>query len=256
MGDENLTSKQTTVLADHVRRGRRLIPPMAAQLPLGEARWFHKLPELVWCAVLADRFGWEEGVQLSERLVAAIHEIRNLNRQHFYLRLTEFSYLTDGHWEEIRATITDAGLLAKYQEGFGGFVSLYPECPLRPLVIEGAPTGATDELDRFKRLMGSLMDGRGKQATMLLTTATHLAFQTGKLKLVKGVELGNLNAVLEYPDTEESRKVAASMRAMSSLITGLSAEGAGPSRWCRYFWNRGLELGRCDLQSAEAGRIP
>lgn len=250
VADESTAGGQITVLADHVRRGRRLIPPLATQLNIEESRWLYRLPDLIWCAALADQFGWEEGVSLSERLVAAIQGLQDLDSKHFYLSLTELSYLTADHWEAIRASLTQLGLLAKYQEAFSRLVALYPECPLRPLFVDGAPSAPADARERVKRLIGTLIDGRGTQATMLLTTTGYLAFQTGKLKLVKGVELGDLNAVLQYPDTEESRKVAATIRAMSSLLAGFEPDGGVPSRWCRHFWNRGLELESCDLRSA------
>lgn len=235
------------MLADHIRKGKRLVPPFVAHMEsLQDAEWVHTLPELLWIAVIADHHGWKRGVELSEAFVGVLHETPELEEGPFYLKLSELAMLTDDHWDHIHNELAANGVLNELREALASLLSLYPMCALRNLFAEPIHGRVVDGLPRFKSLLAELLAIRSKPATMLIATTIFLAFRTGRLKILEGVDLGDLNAVLEYPQTDESRKVAATMRAMFSMMTAFDIAPGVPSDWTRCFWNRGLELERCE----------
>jgi hypothetical protein len=56
--------------------------------------------------------------------------------------------------------------------------------------------------------------------------------------------LRNFPAVAEFPDTEESRAVAAAVRSSVSALAPFN--GPAERAWPEYFWQRGLELEPCE----------
>jgi hypothetical protein len=79
----------------------------------------------------------------------------------------------------------------------------------------------------------------------MLSTAIYIAFCTNKIKVFEGLALAKFPAVEQFPDTEESRVVAASIR---SAVNGMWGADEKSQDWPDYFWNRGLELEACDYQ--------
>ena len=69
--------------------------------------------------------------------------------------------------------------------------------------------------------------------------AIYVAFVTDKLKVQRGTALANFPAVEKYPETDESRLVASSIRATINGFFGEMFLGKS-TPWARYFWNRGI----------------
>ena len=69
-------NKKPRVLSDHKRVGKKFIPPLIAELgPISEVRWINDLvPELVWLALLSERYGLEVGADFARRLALAAIE--------------------------------------------------------------------------------------------------------------------------------------------------------------------------------------
>ena len=79
---------------------------------------------------------------------------------------------------------------------------------------------------------------------MVQATAIWLAFDSGALKVFKGLALANFPEIEKYPNTELSEKVAASIR--SSIYMFFSEPHyRASSNWPKYFWNRGLDIDGC-----------
>jgi hypothetical protein len=57
--------------------------------------------------------------------------------------------------------------------------------------------------------------------------------------------------VANYPETEESRSVAASICAGVNGFLGMTIQAPGRTAWAKSFWNRGLELEPIDAGLVE-----
>jgi hypothetical protein len=75
----------------------------------------------------------------------------------------------------------------------------------------------------------------------MFANAVYIAFCTNKMRALQGTGFDNFPAIENYPETEESRAVAAEVRA-----TVYSLLSETPQDWESYFWNRGLEIEPCD----------
>ena len=95
----------------------------------------------------------------------------------------------------------------------------------------------------IKELITELADRGSKQSTFMQATAVYVYFLNDKLKVTSSSALADFTAIEDYPDTEASLKVAASVRA---TITGITNIPDQPGDWQNYFWNRGRSLGQCE----------
>jgi hypothetical protein len=128
-------------------------------------------------------------------------------------------------------------------------IAFYPEYPLNFLFEGSLPQLEAFEtsLERFKDFLSTLFDKYEKPATLMQANAIYIAFVTGLLKVAEGLSLANFPAVADFPETEESKRIATSVRA---TVNGLGGNYLDPKQsvWSNYFWNRGLELQPCNYR--------
>ncbi len=82
---------------------------------------------------------------------------------------------------------------------------------------------------------------------MVQATVVWLAFDAGLLKVHEGLALAQFPKIEEYPNTEISKKVGASIRGTLNMLFGKDHLLSNAGKWSRYFWNRGLALAPCEV---------
>jgi hypothetical protein len=249
-----MSNKKTTkhkgsssILADHQRIGTRFVPPMA-QLNMKTTRWVDgTMPELLWQGLLVDRYGLREGMGLALSLARAANELFPAETKRPFLALASgYGEMTQQQQEETIARLAVSEQLTLLQQGLMPLLELYPKCPLTFLLNgEDPETKHDDGLEQIKAAVVRLYDKRSQPATLVIANAIYIGALTGKINYTAQSQVPNLEAVLDYPNTEESRMVASSLRASITAFTSMGDEAV--SEWPRYFWNRGLELEPCDV---------
>jgi hypothetical protein len=237
-------------LEGHTREGKLFKTPLS-DLPLEETSWVKQtLPELLWIGLLQETYGIRRGVVLSLSLAEAATQAKSSTQGLLWFAATSpYATLEDDEWRKVYQTVENSGNLDDLVRALAPLVRFYPECPFVHLFAQ-VPRQLTDNgkpLSEFKDLLESLYDKQERVATLVQTTAAYLALTTQKVALAEGVSLGNPEAVKDYPRTEESRKVAASVRAMCNFLIGTTLKEFD-SGWALYFWNRGFELEHCEYE--------
>lgn len=239
---------KSPVLADHKKVGKKFIPPFVAQLgKIGEIRWANDLvPELVWLGMLIDQHGHKVGIDLSRQLAVAAHGACIDKPKEWFARTSAYQKLDKDQRTAIIATLQSGGSLGSLRQALRPLVMFYPECPFVFLFDEPPPVDQS-LLSGFKKVLDSVFDRWGTPGTFVQASAIYIAFCTDMLKVVKGLALANFPAIEAFPTTEESRIVAASVRATVSSFSVHFADDEYAKNWVRYFWKRGLELEPCTL---------
>jgi hypothetical protein len=111
-------------------------------------------------------------------------------------------------------------------------------------------TPESNDLPRFKTQLAAIFDRWETRGTRVQANAIYIAFVTDMLKVFKGLALANFPAIEEFPVTEESKRVAASVRATVSTFYGQFRDERS-AEWISYFWRRGLDLEPCSLESKQ-----
>lgn len=257
-------SKKSTILGDHQRVGKRLIPPYVYLIGAGkDMEWRQRIiPEYLWLGLLNFTLGWAQGAELCLSLAQAAAESVGVEPAEFekkfgkapklnFALTSSYASLKPKQRIAVLSRLEKRRQLRKLQNALRPLLALYPECPLR-FLNKSAPQPGEDDVTTIRELIGVLFDEEVTLTVSMVTNAVYIAFCTNKLRVIVSdkrdspydPELANFREIEKYPTTEESRKVARSVRLAASMLAQ-PEEGLAADRWPEYFWNRGLAIQRC-----------
>ena len=245
-------TKTPKVLADHKKVGKTFIPPLVAELgPLGEIRWVNDLvPELVWLALLNDRYGLKTGSDLARRLALAGVAACGARSKRWFALASTYATLDTSEQKSVVAKLEEDGAAQQIREALSPLLTFYPECPLS-FLFAAPPRSGDASLEKFKDVLVSIFDKGDTPGTFGQATAVYIAFVSDILKVFNGLALANFPAIEEFPSTEESQRVASSVRA-TVLILYEQFKVDQSAVWISYFWKRGLKLDDCKFETRDA----
>lgn len=237
-------SKRTPVLGDHKRVKSKLVTPFNEAFgPMREVSWVNTMiPELLWIALVQYAWGARRGVEI---ITAFTRDVRASNASRdrtIWASAGKFAELPEGMLATI---VTGRAYREDLCSPLAPLHAHYPDHPMRELVPKSSVPSSSD-LGELKTLVGELFDRGSVVATMTQATATWLAFDSDRLKVNAGLALADFPRIEDYPETEQSLRIAASIRATLNQMFGDADAMASGSDWPVAFWNRGLELERCE----------
>lgn len=235
------------VLGDHVRHGKKFIPPFLSLLPNWDLiRWVDRiLPELLWLALANGKFGFRRGAELAAALGRAAHEASDKNCEHIFCFASSYSVLGTIAQRKVVAELLTGEDLRDLRIALDPLLTHFPECPLRFLIGDGEAAGVSKQsLDVIKSTLDEIFDRTSRPATFCQGNAIYIAFITERLVVNEGLALAEFPKLQDYPDTDLSQRIASGVRAMITGMTGQHQKKLG-TRWPDYFWNQGLRLEKC-----------
>jgi hypothetical protein len=230
-----------------------LAPPLQDKLtPLTEISWSKTIiPELLWIALIHNHCGLREGVELITWFTRTARHCVESEKNCVFSTVSSFGNLDNREQSSIVDQLSHDGNLASIREAVLPLVALYPECPLKLLYSGDQVTLRSQQrdLEVLKAVVGGMYDKTERAAVMVQATAVWIAFDSGVLKVKKGLALADFPEIEYYPHTEKSQEIAASIR---SAVRMLLIDPFYPSvaSWPDYFWNRGLEISDCYFTEA------
>lgn len=252
-------SRQATnrrkILVDHARKGKVLIPPFLHKLGgIHEVSWVQTLvPELSWIGLLHDQFGDKRAVELITALSRVVRntspdsEDASVSEVPVFVSSSDFKRVTQPAWGNIRATLQSEDLLRDICQGLSPLAANYPAFPLNGLWEPEVLSGLKCDLQPLKETLVPLFTKTNRKAMMVQATAIWLWFDSGKLKVFEGLALSHFPEIEQYPETELSRRVGASIRSSLNMFFGTDSCYDIGSTWPIEFWNRGLVLEPCEF---------
>jgi hypothetical protein len=246
---QNLSARRRPVLPDHQRIGKRLIPPLMQEINYQEISWGKQLiPELIWLALINNRYGYMKGAELALALPKTVEEATKNNPMGtWFVTISSYTQLSIEEQKETVEILRSKNVIDQYRAALLPLIYFYPSCPLSFLFdLETKTEIDMGELEEIKRVLESIFDRRSVEATFIQANAVYIGFTVGKLVVSPDVSLARFPEVQYYPKTEISKQVAASIRATVNAIFGNEVIKDGLS-WPTYFWNHGLELEKCNF---------
>jgi len=231
------------VLSDHKKIKNTLFSPINHLL--GEQHdmpWLNLIvPELIWISMIINRYGESVGIVLVSDLAGSCFEIES-GPVPYYACISTFRSFPLDRVGDLFKRLGPAKL-EMLHIALSPLLSNYPECPLR-FIMQRDFDASESDLSILGRTITSIADKSSRLAIITQATQVKIAFDSGRLKVMHSVGIANLSEINDFPKTEESKRVAGSIRATTPVLvnTQLEASGAG---WSSYFWDRGLELSPC-----------
>ena len=243
--NSNQPSSERRVLLDYHQEGKRFIPPLLHRLSLTGSRWItDRVPELVWIALLMRNLGVREGTAVAVSVARAAGMCHRTTRKAF-AAASDYVELSDEDKNCIRSALNAEGVLDKACRGLESLVHHYAEFPLaflaEPRKANKDVSGAN--LDDLRATIEESTDRHSHAGTFAQATVVYIYFVNELLKVTSDSALANFTAIEDYPESAESRRVAASVRATVTLLLTHDI----PAAWQNYFWNQGRILGRCEV---------
>jgi hypothetical protein len=204
--------------------------------------------ELMWIALLINEYGLREAIPISLALALSTYEISSAEGFRWFAAASTYENLSETTQDEIRERLDNEDHLGSLRKGLGILVSLYPECPLN-FLFDGEGSGGHPDngIDKLKNVVASMYDKRSTLPIHAQSQAVYISMATDSLAIPEGSLLARIEEVKNYPHTDLSRQVGASVCAMCNGLMIMNREHS-QGEWVDYFWNRGLEIDACEYQ--------
>lgn len=234
------------ILSDHRWSRRKLVPPMLDVLgdDLALVKWkYEVVPELIWIAELLKKTTPQTTARIVEDCAANAQEVGDAG----FVLLRDYDELGKDEIDRIRESVDDM-TQSKLSQHLSTLTTVYPTLPIADLFDfspEDEPTD--DDLQSIAETVHRLTPKRSPFAMKAQGIWVGTLAITGKLKIMEGVEFGDINDIFDYPKTEASKRVASSVRAAVNAFHGGLGGGESPSQsaWATKFWERGFEVSEC-----------
>ena len=142
--ERNPLPKKKSVLADHKRIGKRLIPPFLQATNLTEISWLDLLlPELLWIGLFNEKYGYVVGAEVALALPRAAMEVTQKNpRNTWFVTVSSYSKLTPIQQDKIVEILGKNGVIDNYRTALHPLTHFYLDCPLN-FLSENDPNQTT-----------------------------------------------------------------------------------------------------------------
>ena len=243
------------VLKDHVRRGKKFIPRMH-DLPVRETVWhMERLPELFWLAFVVNRLDARATLELAYEMAvdieSTVKRMRSDKKAFRAYWLSEHNSCSDNEREQIVTDHGDSNWLRELEPHFVDMTLLWPDLPVSYLI------SPTDDRTTIPEIVGEVKDllrhcsyRYDKRALVIQAMTVALESRTRHLFFPRDLDIPDLNAVFNYPNTEESRHAAGfvvtSCGAMTLCRSG--PNGEPDFQWQRSFWNSCFRQEPCEYE--------
>lgn len=236
------------VLADHQRRGKRLLPPFVHLLGgFHEFAWVDRpLPELLWLGLLHKSYGFERGSELATDLAKTAATVSG--SKVFFGTISAYTTLDRYQQGRLVRLSEEIGVGEPVRLAIADLLSLYPACPLKTIYRVDRPAGdGASARERLKEALEPLFYRHERPATLIAGTMIGIGLETGRIVAYSGSSLRDWRILADYPKTDASRRVGGACRA---AVNAAFMEPLYDMRWewPRYFWDRGLELEPCAIE--------
>ncbi|MBP7861713.1 hypothetical protein KA183_08520 [bacterium] len=210
------------------------------------------IPELIWLALLQKEVGLKRAVEIVEKIASEFGSETDQEKPLLFL-VTQLGNLNSEKQEKINQKLKSCDMLSDVEKSLSIFASIYEEFPLRWLTKPPSAEGDHAWLQEFKSLLAELQDKTSVLAVQMIALGVFGCVTSGALKVPDGM-LGDLNEIINYPNTEESLSLAARLRALLIGVIGQYSVSPASKDWASYFWKRGFELEPIDYQNLLRGK--
>jgi hypothetical protein len=248
--NNNNKKKSGKVLGSYQKVGTKFVPPLLQKLKFDYTSWTSlTMPELVWWDVLVDKGSHRFAASAAEEIAKYFRD--KGAQDHWWAFVSDYSHLFDEDASALTAHLSEINILPRMIGSLSDFLYLYPDCPISKL-FGPPPTSLIDPnyLLRFEARLEELEDKRSRIGVLVQAQAIYMAFISDRLHVRADLALADFPEVENYPSTEKSIEVGASVCAAVNMLASELPKYPDDS-WVQYFWKRSLELRPLDFLHLE-----
>jgi hypothetical protein len=241
-----MSGKNKKILEGHKKVVTRFIPPMM-QLGLTEISYVHQIfPEIIWMALVNEKFGYRGGIRLIENVAKAATEVKGTEKHLNFSLSSSFSELTPATQENLLEILSNRKILLSLQQAIAPLVILYKGFPMSFI---GKPNELPDNnvlINILKNSIDKYIDKYETPSLIIQSNILYIRSLTGGLHFSSHIDVPDLNIFFTDPDSYEAKRAAGFVR--SGALTEFMPMGeVRPNDWAKLFWNQNYHLDACDF---------
>jgi hypothetical protein len=203
------------------------------------------IPELLWIALVQELYGPHRGVEIITAFTRDVRASHTDRADTIWAAAGKFDAIPAEELQDL-VQLKGGTYGIDLRAALRPLAAWYPTHPLNALFARVELVSEDRDLKHVKTIVAGLYDRTSWAATMTQATAVWLAFDAERLKVAPDLAIAKFPKIEDYPNTELSRKIAASIRATLNMLFGEAGAMASGSTWPVAFWNRGLEIEPCE----------
>lgn len=250
------TEGRPEILKGHRRVGKQFIPPFLQIDKLSLSSWYlDRFPELIWLALLSDQQEYRAAVNYAIKLSDIVNSVvEDTKRKCGFYMASDYLSITDSEQAEIISRM-DEELRDALDTCLGTTLKFYPDFPMGWLVSTNWMNETSiglEGLESIKNAMRTRIDRTSKPAMECQVLAWFMECKSGKVKFPVGMDIPDPNLISEYPDSEESKKMAAHVRASIGAFVSMRER---KSDWVTSFWRHSYNISACEYPAEDTSPV-
>ena len=246
------------MLEDHTKRGKKLLPPLLAGGILVHGSLWHieRLPQFILLALYLEDNSLADAIDIFFQMNVSYNSIlKDFRGDKIFrpIRMGEHLALDEHEKQAIKRCSEGATWRSNIDPYLKIMSSLFTANPMDYLFSADTSTHNSNRDDNVKMLRSLLMktvDSHSKASLFIQGVAVAVELRSGNTKICEGVDIPDLNAVVDYPNTEESENAAGFIVVhANSIATGMNPMNPGQldMTWQRQFWDSCYRLEPCEF---------
>lgn len=234
-------------LADHVRVGKKFIPPLKRLKGLLEVRYdLDILPEIIWMGLVNDEFGIQQGTEIIARFCEIAYATCPDQGVQVYTFAGDYSCIGPECQARIVSELQKEGLLRPLSVALAPLAQLYDGFPLGFLMDDKCKASDKDLVSIMRVCVERHSDKYKTPSLVIQADVLYVQGLIGKLLFPKDMEVPDLNSLIERPNSDAAAKTAAFVR--SGVLNMLATpDGLRKNDWGSRFWNQNLSIDACEF---------
>jgi len=236
-------------LADHRKHGTKLTTPLS-DLGIHQINWDRDyLPEFLWLAALADKFGLDTFHDPYNVFLDAFDEFWKNDKSVALGLISDFALIMGKNRQEFLSQNSDL-VSDLFHEPIGRVLAFYPQCPAswlvqQHLIERGGHLDPETEMGKLRSLVVKLFPGKDKFVARVRAVPLNRLFKHNKIFFTKDLEV--VDAIAKYPHecSEEQKFMMESTARQVINMSIQEREDLKDFAWSKYFWRHNFELVVC-----------
>jgi hypothetical protein len=236
------------ILSDHIKVKKKLRPTLNHHFNFKETSHDKEvIPEIFWIDLFYEKYGLKETVDLITDLTKLIEQHKINNSFFNCCLISNYEKLDDFDKSTILKFVKETYLYDKINSALDGMNYYFPNSPIS-FLLRNRKTNRVRFLKNLKKSILNLYNRTSINSTYALANAVYSQGIAGHLFFNSEIEKFDMNELLNYPNTDESKRVAALIRASIKPIIRVSIESDNP-KWHKSFWQTCFELEPCKIKN-------
>jgi hypothetical protein len=229
-------NRKEPILEGHTRNRKKLLNPFSS-LPYIQTSFTADIfPELLWLALVLDRFGYRAGIEIATPFQVALYKI---SKKRPWYRLSEIAKLSLKQWE--RMAEPTSPFKEAILEALTPIAFAYPELGIK--FMKSAKQNSDEHIIRLKNSVKRFSNRFETPGAALIGAFVFLQAFVGRIQVPPDVIQG-INSIVSNPGSDEAEMASSMVRA--TMLAMWSADNEDKKQWPKVFWYANLKVSGCD----------